>query len=369
MKHSAAPSRTPGRSAAPWRAAAVALVVVLAGLLNACASVPDEFRLNLSGEQRRWPGAPETARYQYLGQLTGEDNFISHGGGFLKTGKKVLKWIVGLGFSSSSKPIELQRPQGVTVDAKGRIYVTDVGRQGVFVFDPTAGRVTVWQWAEQDRRFVSPIGIGVAADGSVLVADADLHRIVRLTAAGKPAGVFGDRALARPTGLAIDPGTGRVYVADTGAHNIEVFDASGRYLRTIGGPGDGPGEFNRPTYLYISHHRLYVSDTLNSRIQVLDLDGKVLRVFGRNGIFMGDTPRPKGVAVDGDGNIYVVESYYDYLLVFNAQGKLLLPIGGTGNTVGRFYLPAGIWVDQQQRVYVADMFNRRVVIFQYLGGA
>ena len=75
------------------------------------------------------------------------------------------------------------------------------------------------------------------------------------------------------------------------------------------------------------------------------------------------------MAADKDGNIYVVESYYDYLLVFNDQGKLLLPIGGTGNTVGRFYLPAGVWVDQKQRVYIADMFNGRVVIFQYLGGA
>jgi DNA-binding beta-propeller fold protein YncE len=77
--------------------------------------------------------------------------------------------------------------------------------------------------------------------------------------------------------------------------------------------------------------------------------------------------------VDSDGNIYVVESYYDHLLVFNRAGTFLMAIGGLGRETGKFYLPAGTWVDGRNRVFVADMFNGRVVIFQYLetggGGA
>ncbi len=73
------------------------------------------------------------------------------------------------------------------------------------------------------------------------------------------------------------------------------------------------------------------------------------------------------MAVDKDGNIYVVESYYDYLLVFNREGELLLPIGGSGYDIGQFYLPAGVWVDENNYVYVADTFNGRVMIFEYLG--
>ena len=75
-----------------------------------------------------------------------------------------------------------------------------------------------------------------------------------------------------------------------------------------------------------------------------------------------------GVGVDGEGNVYVVESYYDSLLVFSPRGEFLLPIGGTGTATGRFYLPAGVWVDSRNRVHVADMFNGRVVLFQFLGG-
>ena len=77
--------------------------------------------------------------------------------------------------------------------------------------------------------------------------------------------------------------------------------------------------------------------------------------------------RPKGVTVDSEGNIYVVESYYDHLLIYDESGQFLLPIGGTGSEVGQFFLPAGMWSDKTDRIFVADMFNSRVVIFRYVG--
>jgi DNA-binding beta-propeller fold protein YncE len=113
---------------------------------------------------------------------------------------------------------------------------------------------------------------------------------------------------------------------------------------------------------------LLVADTLNFRVQVFDRgrDGRL--AFGSIGLFVGDMTRPKGVAVGGDGRIYVVESYYDHLLIFDQDGRLLLPIGGTGSEVGRFYLPSGVWTDDLGRVYVADMFNGRIVVFKELTG-
>ena len=83
---------------------------------------------------------------------------------------------------------------------------------------------------------------------------------------------------------------------------------------------------------------------------------------------MGNLTRPKGVAVDPSGNIYVVESFYDHLLVFNAQGDFLLPITDDGQKDGQFYLPAGVWSDGTGKIYLADMFNGRIVIYQFLGG-
>ena len=77
--------------------------------------------------------------------------------------------------------------------------------------------------------------------------------------------------------------------------------------------------------------------------------------------------RPKGVAVDDEGNIYVVESYNDHLLVYTEKGEFLLPIRGSESDIGQLYLPSGVWIDHNNRVYVADTFKRRVVVFQVLG--
>jgi DNA-binding beta-propeller fold protein YncE len=108
---------------------------------------------------------------------------------------------------------------------------------------------------------------------------------------------------------------------------------------------------------------------MNARIHIFDAEGKPAGSFGQRGIYFGNMTRPKGVALDADGNIYVVESYYDYLLVFDKDGNFLMPLGGTGKDAGQFFLPSGVWTDARGRIYVADMFNGRIVMFQSLGGA
>jgi len=344
--------------------------LIIAAVLSAgCA--PSQSVLRYEPEQpftAVWPQAPEVPRYRYVGELTGEQNIRVLNNGVASAGTRFFKWLVGL-TSPKHIPTVLQRPFAGVADEAGRVYVTDVSRQAVYVFDEAAGELHVWEMATSDARFVTPIGIALGAHNEILVADAQLGSVVRLDRQGKPLGEFGKGQLVRPTGVARDPARGRIYVADTHAHDIKVFNDQGELLDTIGKRGEAPGEFNGPTLLSFADDKLYVTDTLNARIQILSADGKSEHVFGHRGVFVGDMPRPKGVGVDKDGNIYVVESYFDYLLVFNAEGQLLLPIGGTGGGLGQFYLPAGVWVDNRDRVYIADSFNGRVVILQYLGGA
>jgi len=255
------------------------------------------------------------------------------------------------------------------VDEQGRIYVTDVSNHAVFVFDETAGRLLVWGNAEERISFVTPIGIVEGRDGQILVADAELGQVYRLDRDGKPLGSFGKDILTRPTGLARDSQRGRIYVADTHAHDIKVFDDDGRLLEMIGQRGEGEGDLNFPTHLAFAGGKLYVTDGMNARVQIYDGEGKSIGGFGRRGLYIGNMTRPKGITVDPVGNIYVVESFYDTLLVFNDQGNFLMPIGGTGKEVGQFYLPSGVWNDRKGLIYVADMFNGRVVLFRFLGGA
>lgn len=344
------------------------VALLLLCIVQGCAQIPAQFRYE-AGEAAPatvWPAPPETARYGYVGQLTGEENFYRPGAKTANVGLRFLRWVVGL-TSHPSNPVILQRPQAITGSVNGRLYVSDVSRQAVFMFDTVQGRLEVWEWAGEGLRFALPIGVAVGPDDELLVADAALQFVARLGPDGHPLGRIGDGLLKHPAGVARDPLRGRIYVADRGENLIRVFDDSGVLVTTLGEFGDGPGQFNAPTYLDWRSDRLYVTDTLNSRIQIFSPEGELVSMFGRAGLYLGELPRPKGVTVDSHGNIYVVESYYDYLLVFNRDGELLLPIGGTGHELGQFFLPAGVWADSRDRIYVADTFNGRVVIFKYIG--
>lgn len=350
----------------------VAWPLLAAAFLGGCAASEIRGTLTLavteSPVQRPvlFPSPPEIPRFSYVGDLLGEQNFVEGTTEAKSTGYRVFAWLVGL-FEVNPVPIVLQRPQTGCVDEDGRIYVTDVSKRAVFVFDAKDGRLRIWDRADGNTPFESPIGVVPAPGGGVFVSDSELGIVARLDGQGRPVATLGKGTLKRPTGLARDPKRGVLYVADTHAHDIKVFSDDGRLLSVIGGPGGEEGLFNFPTHLAFAQDQLYVSDTMNSRIQVFTPDGDPVRMFGQRGLYLGNMVRPKGVGVDDEGNVYVVESYYDHLLVFNAGGDFLLPIGGTGTEAGQFYLPAGVWVDKHNRVFVSDMFNGRVAIFQFLG--
>ena len=345
------------------RLAGALVMLAMAG----CATPPVEFGIEDRGVDLVWPGAPQVPRYRYLGEITGEGNYREAEGVEPGAAVKVLRWLVGL-FPGSEPIVRLQRPQGGTVDRQGRILVTDVGSPGVFVFDPSAERLAVWREAAPGQNFAAPIGIAHTPMGGFYVADSALGFVARLTAEGEPGDPLGAAVLQRPTGIALDPLTGDLYVADTEADDIKRFDRRGELVSVIGGPGQTPGLFNAPTFLVFRDGELFVTDTLNARVQVLDRDGQPRRIIGSRGLYVGNFVRPKGVAVDEEGLVYTTEAYYDYLLVFEERGQFLMGIGGSGRQPGRFLLPAGVWTDGRGRLFVSDMMNARVVVLQFLGG-
>ena len=346
----------------------VLLLALLMVMLSGCSQKPSSLHYDSMGasDQVVWPAPPEIPRYRFVGQLTGDENFLSDENNKPFFAVRAFRWLVGL-VAGKEIPQGLQRPQTGMVGADGRIYVTDVSRQAVAVFDIEAGEFVFWEDASPNMRFLSPIAIAEGANNEILVTDSKWAMVVRLDSKGTPLGSFGSDVLKQPTGIARDAESGVIYVADTHGHDIKVFSDQGELLRSFGIKGEAQGQFNSPTHMAFRDGVLYVADTMNARVQMFDRDDKPIRTFGRRGLFVGNMPRPKGVTIDNNGLIYVVESYHDYLLIFNDQGEFLMPIGGTGHGVGQFYLPAGVWSDNNNKVYVADMFNGRVVVFEFLG--
>ena len=76
----------------------------------------------------------------------------------------------------------------------------------------------------------------------------------------------------------------------------------GKFIKTWGKKGAGPGDFNVPHALaMVPSGRLFVGDRANSRIQIFDQDGKFLAEWKQFG-------RPSGVFIDKGDTIYVADS-------------------------------------------------------------
>jgi len=99
-----------------------------------------------------------------------------------------------------------------------------------------------------------------------------------------------------------------IYVCDFKANNIKKLEESGRYLKTIGNKGQGPGEFYRPSGIAVSKNRIVVWDMRNSRLCSLSLDGKFIKsihIMPSEGI-----PRKFRVLPNGDFVIALEKIYY-----------------------------------------------------------
>lgn len=180
----------------------------------------------------------------------------------------------------------------------------------------------------------------------------------------------GDGQFVTPRNLAVAP-DGKIYVADSGNHRIQVFDANGNFLFKWGSNGAGEGQFNEPWGIAVdTEGRVYVADTWNHRIQVFSASGEFLRQFGSfvnaqqdATAGLGGFYGPRAIAIDAEGNLYVTDTGNKRVQKFSPDGQFLQSWGGGGVEPGRFEEPVGIDIDADGNIYVADTWNRRIQKF------
>jgi len=185
---------------------------------------------------------------------------------------------------------------------------------------------------------------------------------------GKPGGGRGQ--FSAPAGLAVD-GDGNLYVADSGNHRIQKFDGDGHFLGVLGTPGGGDGQLNEPWGVAVDNEgNIFVADTWNHRIQKFDSSFGFQKAWGQGFVDVGQREPepleffgPRSIAIDADGDLWLVDTGNKRVLKFSPEGDPLAQYGGSGSGPGQFEEPVGIAIGPTGDIYVADAWNRRIQHF------
>jgi DNA-binding beta-propeller fold protein YncE len=276
----------------------------------------------------------------------------------------------------AEQDVALEKPYGVAAGL-GMIYVTDTAEAVVKAFDLPRRRFFRFGF-RREGRLQKPLGIAVDGRQRVYVADAVGRRVVVYDRFGLYLRAMGGPdLLAKPTDVAVDTNGSRVYVVDTGGidsdhHAVVAYDEAGGRLFEIGGRGSEPGRFNLPVAAAVAADgTLFVLDAGNFRVQAFSPDGRHLRSWGGVGRTFGRFARPKGIAVDGSGVVYVVDAAFGNVQAFDTNGRLLLPFGHLSqeDAPGAYALPTDVATDETGRVYVLDQLFRKIDVIRRLSDA
>ena len=274
----------------------------------------------------------------------------------------------------------------VATDSRDRVFVFSRGDHPVAVFDPQGELLFAWEGVP----FTRPHGITIGPDDMVYCVDDLDHTVRKFTPEGRLVMTLGTsgvgsatgstsidyRTIQRaglpfhyPTNLAVAP-NGELYISDGyGNARVHRFSADGKLLQSWGEPGAGPGEFHVPHGIAVGGDgTVFVADRENSRLQLFSPDGKFISQWT-------ELARPCEVFVDANA-VYVAELGYragmwpgtqpphegatgGRVSIFDHDGKLLARWGGgeRPTEVGDFFAPHDIWMDSGGSLYVAEVIR------------
>lgn len=253
-------------------------------------------------------------------------------------------------------------PTDVSFGHDGTLYVLD-GYNGRIVSRAPGGGITVLETGA-DCVVNRPLGLTVHKK-RIFVADTGNGRVCEfgddgscrrsIVISGK-----GDGEASRPKDIAIE---GSVAVVSEGEQDRLLFFHYPDFkpLREITLVSDQAGKLNAPYLLDVFRDRVVVTDIMNGRIVQLTSEGTFIGALGERGVREGNFIRPKGVAYDRSGRIFVSDSTLGVVQVF---GGALDYVGvvGTGGSPRHFQHPAGLAVHGDKLAVVEQRENKVTIL-------
>jgi len=107
---------------------------------------------------------------------------------------------------------------------------------------------------------------------------------------------------------------------------------------------------------------LYISDFEGDFVEKVSAGGQPIARFGQKGNGPGQFAGPTNLTVDSQGNLYVADTNNQRIQKLSRDGQAVAQFGSGGDAPGQFWLPSGVAVDEQGRLYVADRGNHRIQV-------
>ena len=301
----------------------------------------------------------------------------------------------------------LALPNGLALDARGNLYISDIGAHCIFRLTPAGKLIVVAGTGEagfsgdgglaKQAQFNAPHDLAFDAAGNLFIADTGNSRIRRIDIRGRITTIAGSGAgnekdsLNNPQSIAFD-GEGRLLIADTYNHVIRRVDKQG-VITTIAGSvpgygGDGGPATNAQINLTMAvaatpDGSVVVSDAANSRIRQIKLDGTITTIAGYGpaqdtygGGYAGDNgPAAKGKIFSAtdlkfdNGKLWLVDSGNQRIRVIEngiiktvaGTGKLGSTAAGKAATETDLNSPQKIALARDSSFYLSDRANGRVL--------
>jgi DNA-binding beta-propeller fold protein YncE len=301
-----------------------------------------------------YPAPPDTARVQFLTSFSSSENTI---------GKQsmVSKFIFG-----EEEPRPIKKPYGITVHG-GKIYICDTGLGGLEIVD-LAKNTFEYFFPKGKGQLKLPLNCSVDEDGTLYVADGQLRQVVVFDSSGNYVASFGKPSNFKPTDVCVFGD--KVWVSNLANNKVDVFDKR-THAALFSFPEAEKGKVDflySPCNLSVTADRVYVSDMGDFRVKLYDHQGVFLSSVGSNGSSAGQFVRPKGIAVDRESNLYVVDAGFENAQIFNREGKVLMFFGGPyKETPGDMWLPAKVAIDYNNlshfQKYVSPAYTLQYLIF------
>ena len=241
----------------------------------------------------------------------------------------------------------------------------------LFPASPLIAQTFVAEWTYRDIERIGPTGVALDTVGGatyLYVADQPFGRILKIDpATGNRLAAWGQTGngpleFNNPFGIAIDPASHDLYIAERGNNRVQRITNTGAFVMGWGETGTAPGQFAAPIGIAAdANGNVYVVDHENNRVQKFKVqringawDVQVVTTWGGFGSANGQFNGPYGIALDSSGNVWVADGRNHRLQKFDSNGRFLASIGSYGTGDGQFITPTWLSFDSTGAYYVAE---------------